>query len=175
MRKLFVLSGIALFFSSSVFAADNNCESIIKNFPGTYSLIKRTLSNGTVLKGPQAQGTLIYTKDDASAVTISVYNPAEKIYDMVALQTEYSLSSTKFTNKIKAMALQNGKPSSVVKYIFDQPKVSSPVTCENGVLDLKNPADYPLTEIKITKSTLTAYHDDTPPKAAVDEWKKISD
>ncbi|HEV2614733.1 MAG TPA: hypothetical protein VGV92_08510 [Gammaproteobacteria bacterium] len=175
MKLLTVVASLAaLTLTTSVFAESNNCEQIIKNFPGTYTMVKRTLSDGTVLKGSQVQGTLLYGKDGYSSVTITVRDAKNGTYDMAALQTDYSISSTTFTNKLKAMALQFGKPTSPVKYTFDGSKLSSPVVCDNGTLDLKNPADYPLSDLRITAAgILTAIHSDPELKGAIDEWKRI--
>jgi hypothetical protein len=165
----------SFFCSTAVFAADNSCEKIVNDFPGTYKLVKRTMPDGTVLKGSEAQGTLVYTKEGRNAVTISIHNPQNDTYDMIAFQSHYSISPTVFTNKIITMAGQYGKSNSPVKYMFDQSKLSSPVTCKNGTLDIQHPAEYPLADLKITDSRLTAYHNNSDePKGAIDEWIRIN-
>ncbi len=162
------------FIYSSAFASDNSCGEIIKNFPGTYILAKRTLSDGTVLTGPKVQGTLSFGQQGRSSVAISVHNPKNDSYDMVSLQTHYTISAKRFTNQLIAMALQFGTLTSPVHYVFDQPTESSPIVCQNGTLDISHPADYPLSDLKITsQGKMLAYHNDANLNGAIDEWTKI--
>ncbi|HEV2614731.1 MAG TPA: hypothetical protein VGV92_08500 [Gammaproteobacteria bacterium] len=149
-----------------------NASQLIKDFPGIYKLVQRTLPNGKVLKGHDVQGTAVFTKDGHSAINICVHNPAEENYHMLAYQSEYSLSEHEFTNALNAMASQFGKPTEPVQYTFNQPKKSSTVVVENGNPVIKNPAYYPLSEFIITSSGFTTHRAGNL-KGVVDEWKKI--
>lgn len=175
MRKTVLLGLVFLFFSASAFATKtiNNCDSLLKNFPGTYKLTKRTLPNGSVLSGSDVQGTLAFTNDGYRVLAIAIHNSRTDENNAISLQSRYTLSSNKFTDKLDAFTMQKGKPTDPVLYVFDKSKKSSPVTCENGVLDIQNPPYDPLSDLKFTGTKLTAIVDRGPLKGIVDEWKRI--
>lgn len=174
MRKLFVLSGIALFFSSSAFAADNNCDNLVKHFPGTYKLTKRTLPDGTIITGSNLQGTLTFTEDGYRILAVVVRNPKTDAYNAASLQSRYTLSPTKFTDKLDAFTMQEGKTTDPTLYTFDKSRKSSTVVCENSILDIQNPPYDPLSNLKFNGKQLFAFADRGPLKGIVDEWKRIS-
>ena len=159
-----------LFYSSSLFASDQNCESIVNDFPGTYTLVKRTLLDGTVLSGSKVQGTTIFTKNGFRVTAVAI--KSDKDTFSVAVQTRYSLSSTQFSDKLTALVLQEG--TSPIVYQFDHPKSSVPVVCKKGELIINNPPNDPLSTLIFTQTSMTAVLNKGADSGAVGVWKKVN-
>lgn len=145
---------------------------LLKNFPGIYRLVKRTLPDGKVLKGSNVQGTAVFSKDGHSAINITVHNPADDTYHMLAYQSDFSITDSEFTNTLKALASQYGKSSEPVHYSFKQAKKSSPVTIENESVPINQPAHYFLEKLTIIPNGFTTLRSG-PLKGTTDEWEKI--
>jgi hypothetical protein len=169
LLKCFLVSSLFSAFAFPAFAASNNCEALIKDVPGTYKLVKRTMPDGTVLSGPKVQGTTIFTKEGHRVTAVSI-NTSEDTFS-AALQTEYSITGKEFSDTLSALVLQDGKSSA--QYKFNQPKATAPVVCNTGTLVVENPPYDPLATLSFTKSGMTASLNKGPEAGAVDEWVRL--
>ena len=164
-----LLAAASLLVATSAFAAESSCESMIKDIPGTYNLVKRTLTDGTVLSGKNVQGTTIFTNDGRRVTAVAINSGKNKF--SASVQTEYSFSSTKFSDALNALVLQEGSAPTVYK--FNHPKTSVPIVCDNGKLIIKNPPDDPLSTMTFTKNGMTAVLNKGGDSGSVDVWEKV--
>ncbi|HEV2614732.1 MAG TPA: hypothetical protein VGV92_08505 [Gammaproteobacteria bacterium] len=167
--KLAVLGAALSVFTVSAFAENNSCEDIIKNIPGTYTLVKRTMPDGTVYSGKQVQGTTMFAKDGHRVTAVTV-DEGKRIFS-AAVQTDYSLTSKEFTDTLDALVVQDGSAPLISEH--NQPKKSVPVVCEDEKLTIKNPPVDPLSSLTFTKTGMTAVLNKGSDAGAIDEWKKV--
>ncbi len=165
----FLLGVIGLTFTLPSFAASENCNTLIKNIPGTYTLVKRTLSDGTTLSGSNVQGTTIFSPNGYRVTTVAI-DKKNKIFS-AGLQTKYSFTTTSFSDKLIGLTLFDGKGQPMMK--FNQSKASVPITCSNGTLTIQNPPNDPLSSLAFTKTGMTAILNKGSDTGATDIWKKI--
>lgn len=141
------------------------CKEIIRRFaPATYKLLRRVLDDGTVLTGPNVQGTLIYSKKGKRSVTVLIEYP-NGLYFNISLQATYSINSTYYTDKQDAFSMQIPAPQDApctncgqaTIYSFEPVTGTAPVTCVNDTIVINNPPLDPVTQLVFTKNALTAY------------------
>ena len=163
------LFALPFIFSTAAFATTDNCGTLIKDVPGTYTLVKRIMPNGTTLSGSNVQGVTIFSPDGYRVTTVAI-DAGNTIFSAGA-QTKYSFTSTSFSDKLIALTLFEGTGKPILK--FNQSKATVPITCSNGKLTIQNPPVDPLSSLTFTKTGMTAILNKGANTGATDVWKKI--
>jgi hypothetical protein len=155
-----------------------NCKNILNNFAGSYLLVKRTLPNGHILSGSEVQGTLTFTKDGHRGLAVSIHNTTDNKFPeffSASVQSDYSINSSTFTDRLRSMVLHIGQPTETVKYNFGGSAKTATVICDKGNLLINNPPYDPVEKIVITKKGMSATlaAQAKPLAGAVDEWVRV--
>ena len=153
------------------------CERLIANFaPATYTLVSRTLPDGTVLQGPRVTGTLSFSESGRRVLALSIDN-GDGTFFAANLQTNYTVSETSFTDQLIALVLQENVPNpnpNPVTYLYDLPEQSATnVRCRDGVLTITGPPYDPVVDIVITEDSFTVRIAAGPGQFVVDRWARI--
>jgi hypothetical protein len=135
---------------------------------GTYQLVSRKLSNGTILRPPKVIGLLTFTKRYRN-FNIMWKNSRGKILSLSYIAT-YKLTKSKYTEKSIYLMVNDQISNKGTKYDLKSKTASAPVTIKAGKIQFKLPHfDEPT--LVFEKNKLAAQ----PPGFInhVDTWKRV--
>ena len=132
---------------------------------GTYKLISRKLSDGTMLRKPDIVGLLTYTKTHRNFnIAWKDSTGKHKSYSVVST---YKLTSTNYTETILLIISNDEKGGEGIKYTMTGSTQTVPVTMKDGRIAFKMPFD-PVSAV-FQGNTFTGTNEGV----FVDSWKKV--
>jgi hypothetical protein len=143
---------------------------------GTYTLVSRTLPNGTRQFPPDIIGLMTYTKDHRT-VNIMWKEPDGKLYAL-ALGSTYTLTPKEYSETLLFVIENDQITGTGTNYDFTPRTRTASVTVEGGRLQFKLPFDPPTVVFEGNTMTATAqsgiFAPPVPaPEGRVDVWEKL--
>ena len=132
---------------------------------GTYKLISRKLSDGTMQKPPDIMGLLTYTKNHRNFNVI--WKDARGKFFSYSLVSTYKLTPTEYSETILFSILNDQIGGKDIVYDLSGKTQSVPINVEGGRIQLKLPFDPPA--VLFEGDTMTA----TAEGRFVDVWEKV--
>jgi hypothetical protein len=161
-RQCWTLSGVlvvmALLFAIAASAQTPSIE-------GTYQLISRKLSDGTVLSPPHIMGLFTYTKSHRN-FNIVLKDATGKFFSYSLVST-YKLTATEYSETLLFSILNDQIGGKDIVYDLSGKTQSVPVKMDGGRLQFKPPFDRPSLVFEGNKITATL------DGGFVDVWEKV--
>ena len=153
-----VVVGMAFLFVSAAAAQTPSIE-------GTYQLISRKLSDGTVLKPPDIMGLGTFTKSHRN-FNIVLKDATGKFFSYSLVST-YTLTTTEYSETLLFSILHDQIGGKDIVYDLSGKTQSVPVKMDGGRLQFKPPFDRPALVFEGNKITATL------DGGFVDVWEKV--
>jgi len=167
MKKLISLAGVVLALlltiTSLSWTQDKTIAVAPPSLEGTYILVSRDLSDGSVLKPPAIGGLLTFTKKYRNFNIF--WKDAKGNPVSISLMASYTLTADKYTEN-SIFYMENNKGEGL-KYELQPMTASSPVLSQNGGISIKFPM-WGEPTVTFTGNTATA----TLEGVFVDHWVK---
>jgi hypothetical protein len=132
---------------------------------GTYQLVSRTLSNGTVLKAPDIMGLFTYTKSHRNFNV--VWKDATGKFASYSVVSTYKLTPTEYSETLLFSIRTDQIGGKDTVYDLAGKTQSVPVKMEGGHIQFKPPFDRPALVFEGNKITATLEGE------FVDVWEKV--
>jgi hypothetical protein len=137
----------------------------VPTIEGTYQLVSRKLSDGTMQSPPDIMGLLTYTKSHRNFNII--WKDAKGKFFSYSLVSTYKLTSTEYSETILFSILNDQIGGKDMIYDLSRPTQTVPVKVEGGRLRFKLPFDPPSVVFEGSQMTATAEG------RFVDAWEKV--
>jgi hypothetical protein len=143
---------------------------------GTYTLVSRTLPDGTRRFPPDIIGLMTYTKDHRT-VNIMWKEPDGKLYAL-ALGSTYTLTPSAYSETLLFVIEHDQITGAGTNYDFEPRTRTASVTVDGGRLQFKLPFDPPTVVFEGNTITATAqsgmFAPPVPaPEGRIDVWQKV--
>ena len=137
-----------------------------QSIEGTYQLISRKLSDGTMLNPPAIMGLFTYTKSHRT-FNIVWKDATGKFFSSSNVAT-YTLTATEYSETRLFSIVNDQIGGKEIVYDLSGQTRSAPVTVEGGRIEFKNPFDPQSTSLVFEGNKITATSE-----SGVNVWEKV--